>query len=332
MADQATFDGRFDAASADTNVPELIEGVVGVKPEFVEDYDLHLMTDDDRLQVRVESNVAPAFMVNRMANQMAHSKFPPIVVTADDKMDDGNTRRRAYRKREIRFVPAWRIPISYDESDEETQNKLVFLGRLLNNSNGQPLGRTEQRLMARDAIELGLSNAQTVGTVGLSPNIVRAVRREMRGESVVTRVGLPKETLASSQKGALGEFEHVHDEPIKALVELARDANLSVTDIKHLGVDVAQASSDTAAAAVVEAERKALNDRIADVAAGRVGKPPAAKLLRQRLGFITSRDAEQMIERNDANMRAHLEAVEAAIETLTEVARLQSEECERAGV
>jgi hypothetical protein len=201
------FDGEFNAASATTDVSALIEGLLSVQAVLVEDYDLLKLTDDDRLQVRVEANVAPAFMVNRMASQMAHSKFPPIVVTEDDKMVDGNTRRRARRKREDRFTPAYVIPISYDDADQGTKDRLVFLGRLLNNTNGQPLGRTEQRQMARGAIDLGMNNAQIAGTVGLSPNIVRTVRREMRGEAVLERLDLPKGLLGDGPVAALGEFE-----------------------------------------------------------------------------------------------------------------------------
>ena len=329
------FDGGFNAASANATAWDptaLVEALLGVTPVYEEQYDLLKLTDDDRLQVRVEANVAPPFMVNRMAHQLGHTKLPPILVTLDDKLGDGNTRRLANGKRENRFYPAWIIPLSYDESTKDIQDRLVFIGRLLNNSNGQPLGRVEQGMMARSAIDMGMNNAQIVGTVGISPTVVRAVRRELRGERALQRVGLEPNTLRGAPLAAVGDFETVHDEPLKSFVELTKDANLAVAEIKSLGADVAKAGSDDAAVRMVEQARDANAQRIADIASGKVGKPPAAKQLRQRLGFITSRLAETMVETTDADMRAHLEAVEQSLGILKEVAALQAAKIEDAGV
>ena len=329
------FNSGFDTASANTTALDptpLIEGILGVTPEFEQEYDLTRLLDQDRLQVRIEANVAPSFMVNRMANQMAHSKFPPIIVTEDEKLVDGNTRRRANRKRDNRFFPAWVIPIRFEEAELDVQERLVFLGRLLNNSNGQPLGHAEQHLMARGAIELGMNNAQITGTVGVSHAVVRNVRREIRGERALERVGLDAKALPGKQVAALGEYEHLHDEPLRELASLAKDANLGVREIKTLGVDVARAGSDDTAVRIVKQTRESSAQRINDVASGAAGRPPAARLLRQRLGFITQRDAAVMVETNAGEMRSHLEVVEQSIGILQEVARLQEEKAEEAGV
>lgn len=329
------FNGDFEAASASTTAHDpsaLIEGLLGVTPKYEEDYDLTKLLDQDRLQVRVEANVAPSFMVNRMAHQMAQSKFPPIIVTADDKLVDGNTRRRANRKRDNRFFPAWVIPISYTDAEEKLRERLVFLGRLLNNSNGQPLGHAEQHAMARGAIDLGMNNAQITGTVGISAAVVRNVRREMRGERAVQRVGIDPATLDSKALGAVGEFEGIHDEPLREIVTLAKDAKLGVREIKTVGVDVARAGSDETAVRIVKQVRESSAQRINDVASGAAGKPPAARLLRQRLGFITQRDPAVMVETNASEMRGHLEQVEQSIGILQEVARLQEAKAEDAGV
>lgn len=325
MSDQSSFNGSFDAAIAGTSVPELIESLVGVTPTLDEHYDLHRLGDGDRLQVRVEKNVAPREYVQRFANQMTLSQFPPIIVTEDDKMVDGNTRRRANIVRETRFFPAWVIPVSYDDSDEEMQDRLVFLGQMLNNRGGKQLDKIERGHMIRRGIALGMSTPQIVGTTGVKQNAVLAIRRELAGEEALRRVGIDPDRLSDGPLATIGQFADLNDEPLRKLAELSADAQMGVREIKGLAVDVKKSGSDEAAVRIVDHAREANATRIRDIRDGRQGKPPAAAGLRRALGFIMARDPDVMVERNPEEMADHLELVIAAITSLTEIMELQQQ-------
>lgn len=328
------FNGGFDAAIGTSDVTSLIEATVGITPEFEDSFDLLRLNPDDRLQIRIGTNVAPKPMVERFAFQMTLSKFPPLVTTEDDKIVDGNTRYHACRQREERWFPAYVIPVSYDDADEEMQDRLVLLGKLLNNSNGLPLDRQERRDMIARALRLGLSQAQMQGTIGFKPATLAAVKREIEGEEAIKRLGLTdelemedpdKRKLKGSALGAIGQFANMNDEPLAKVIELAAEAQLGAREIKGLLAEAKDAKSDKAAVRIVKNARKENDARIVDVKAGRVGKPPASRLLRQRLGFINARSAESMVEHNPEQQSDHLDMLRTSMEVLEEVERLQIE-------
>ena len=96
-SDEATrFNGDFRNIGTVTDVPNLIKGLLGVEAELVDDFDLLRLDPDERLQVRLDPNNAPSEMVNRFVHQMSFSQFPPPVATKDNRIVDGNTRRKAF--------------------------------------------------------------------------------------------------------------------------------------------------------------------------------------------------------------------------------------------
>jgi hypothetical protein len=320
------FNGNFKDLGTVADVPNLIHSMLGVEPELVEDFDLLRLDTDERLQVRLDPNNAPAEMVNRFVHQMSFSQFPPMVVTADDRIVDGNTRRKSYHQRETRFAPVLVIPISYDEADDDTQAKLRLVGLMLNNTNGKPLNREERKILVRDALDVGMTNTQIAGISGFNMNMVASLKREIVGEEVIEDFGIEKEKvqkLSSPQLGAIGQQEDLEEERLEPLVKLAVDANLGSKEIKALGVDVRRASSEDDAKRIVKQAREANAARIKVIEKGGLGKPPAARGLRQKLGFITARNAESMVETNPNEMKEHLSAVKASIDILTQVAKLQ---------
>jgi len=327
------FNGDFRNLETVSDVPNLIHSVLGVEPELVENFDLLRLDSDERLQVRLDPNNAPTEMVNRFIHQMSFSQFPPMVVTADDRIVDGNTRRKAYDQRETRFADVLVIPINYDEADDDEKAKLRLVGLMLNNTNGKPLSREERKILVRDALDVGMTNTQIAGISGFNMNMVASLKREIAGEEVVEEFGIEKDKvqkLSSPQLGALGQQEDLEEERLEPLVKLAVDANLGSKEIKALGVDVRRASSEDDAKRIVKQAREANAARIKVVEKGGLGKPPAAKGLRQKLGFITARNAESMVETNPNEMKEHLSAVKASIDILTKVSDLQEKAIKKA--
>jgi hypothetical protein len=320
-----TFNGTFDDAINLSDVTSLIHALLRVEAEYVEDFDYHKLNPAERIQVRIDKNNAPREMVQRYVHQMAYSQFPPVVVTADDRIIDGNTRVRARWEREERFANALVVPINYGDADDATRERILLLGRMLNNTNGKGLDKTERKLMVRDGLKLGMSERQMTGTIGFPPATVRAVKREIAGQDALVRVGLDQDLLKGSVLGTIGLYDELNEEPLRELARLVADANFGAKEAKGLAVDVKRAGSDEEALRIIRHAREGNAQRIEDVARGGVGKPKQSKQLRQRLGFITARDADVLIETDPAEMPEHLDALAQAIDVLTTTVRKQRE-------
>jgi hypothetical protein len=321
----AEFNGTFDAAVDTSDVENLIRALLGVDADYVEEFDYLKLNPDERVQVRIDKNNAPKEMVQRYVNQMSFGQFPPVVVTADDRIVDGNTRVKARWERDERFASALVIPIDYEDADDAIKQRIQLLGKMLNNSNGKALDKTERRTMIRDAVALGMSERQMVGTVGFPQSIVRAIMREQHGENALQRVGLTPDLLGGSMLGVVGLYDDLHDEPLRDLAQLYRDANYGVKEGKALAADVRAAGSDEDALRIIRQAREANAQRIEDVARGGSGKPKQAKQLRRHLGFIAARNADVLIETDPAEMREHLDALEQAEAVLTATITQQRE-------
>jgi len=145
---------------------------------------------------------------------------------------------------------------------------------------------------------------------------VRAVVREQAGEDALRRVGLDAGLLKGGVLGVIGMNATLHDDPLRDIAQLAADANLGAQETKGLAADVKRAGSDEAALRIVRQAREGNAQRIEDVRRGGAGKPKQSKQLRQRLGFITARDADVLIETNAAEMAEHLDMLQNAVTVL----------------
>jgi hypothetical protein len=319
---EQAFNGAFDSVNF-TDAAALIEAIIGAKPRLEQEFDLTAIDPEGRVQVRIDKNNAPREMVERFAGQMSFSVFPPIVVTTDARIIDGNTRYRARRKRGERYSPALIVPIKWDGAEDEMKVRLEYLGLALNNSNGKALDRTERRRMVRDALGLGMSNQQIVMTVGFPAPTVNAIRHELNAETKLERVGLKKPDAEAGVKDAalraLGKAVDLNDKPFTEVAVLTLDAGLTGPEIKALAASVREAGSDTLALERINRERDANAQRISDRQHGINTSPPAARQLRQRLGYIIKQEPTALVETNREQMADHLEMVEQAIVLLQDV-------------
>src|SRR6516162_8084197 len=135
---------RMNGASTDAKaslVERLVQKILGIEVASVPDYDRLQIRASDRVQGRIDKNNAPAFMVERYAMQMGEFQFPPILLTSDHIIVDGNTRNKAYGKRNERHIAVQVIPIHWDTADHATKEKILFLSQVINNMNGLPLDK-----------------------------------------------------------------------------------------------------------------------------------------------------------------------------------------------
>lgn len=318
---QDGFDHAFDSVIF-TDPTSLIHGVLGVEPELDAEYDLTRIDRSERVQARLDKNNAPAEMVEKFVHQMSFSQFPPFVVTSDGVIVDGNTRCKARLEREERFTPVLVVPVAFHGADDDTIRRLEYLGLALNSSNGKQLTRAEQRRMVKEAFAIGMSGRQITATVGLRPALVASIRTELVGEERLQRAGFDPEGMKSTPLRALGRIHEMSEPVFVEFAALAVNADLSSSEISALAASIRELD-DELAIERINRERETCAIRIEDVKEGRKVRPPVARQLRQRLGFVAGRPDETLVERDVEQMAAHRELLEEAITKLQHVLELQ---------
>ena len=157
--------------------------------EEVAQYDLTEITGDMthigevlRVQVREASHYAPKESAERYAIQMNHSEFPPIIMTRDGMLVDGNTRVAACILRKQRFFPALVLDVDYASANVKRKAEVAALAATLNSQNGVPLTGKEAREAVRKILPLGWLNEQIGRAIGVKPSVVTAVRKQVDAE------------------------------------------------------------------------------------------------------------------------------------------------------
>lgn len=329
---EPSFNGGFDSVSMD-DIESVIERVVGVKAVLEEKYDTARRNPKDRVQVRLDPNNAPTYMVDRYRLQMGRAAFPPPVVTKDGYCVDGNTRFAAYAEREERYISAYVIPIAFESASEDERLRLHLLGGLLNSRNGLPLHEDEQRSLVRDALRLNMSDRQISQNVGVQIKLVQKVRSEVRGEERAAAVGLDVEDVKPAQPtardrtrlAAIGNLPPMPEKALRETVKLAVDTKMPAGELKALGASVQEAGSEELALDRIKREREARAPQIAAVKAGEKVRTPLAGQLRRNLGMVLNHDPQDFVEHNAEYAQDHLARCEKALEVLGEVVVLQRE-------
>ena len=314
-----------------TTAPEVEIDRLGFKFDEVAQYDLDQLSRDRRVQVRETGHYAPKESVARYAVQMSHTPFPPIVVTRDRWIVDGNTRVGASLYRKEKFFPALVIDASYGGATQKVQDELLALAATLNAQNGVPLTGKETRVVVRRFIALGWLNEQIGRAIGVKASTVTAVRKEIEAERKLEKVGLAtngdKDSIKGAALRALGAKDvlALNDVPFKTLAELARDADFNAKEIIDTAKEAKVAGSDSAAMAKLEDLRAEMRDRIQQKKLTGVGKPPLSRQVRQHLGNVLKFEGrEQELLETDPEVAAkHIDAIEKTIEILTKVLSMQ---------
>jgi hypothetical protein len=293
----------------------------------VAQYDLTQLSTDRRVQVRETKHYAPQETVGQYAIQMGRKPFPPIVVTSDGWIVDGNTRVDARKVRKEGFCTAIVLDVKYIDTTDAKRDLLHALAATLNQQGSLRLTSKEVRNVAERLVRLGWKSEEIGRAIGLQSSGVTAVKREIDAVAKLKKVGLDDvETRAASLR-ALGNATVVslNDLPFKELAELAVDAGFNATEITTTAKAVKESGSDEAGIEMIHALRKENGDRIAEHKLTGSGKPALARQLRQRLGFITKfagRERE-LLETNPEAKAAYVEALEQAIAVLGEALQQQ---------
>jgi hypothetical protein len=313
-----------EKSSAVTEIERL-----GFSWKEVAQYDLEKLDPKRRVQVRTAAHYAPKDEIERYAVMMAHSEFPPIIVTTDDWIVDGNTRVGGSLERGQKFFPAIVVDVAWTKGSEKQRRELIALAATLNSQHGRSLDRKEARVVAATLIELNWKAEQIARAIGVQKNIVGAVRREIDAEKKLTKVGLDGNgSLKGASLRALGQTPvlALNDAPYREVALLAADAGLNQGEIVALAKAAKEQGGDVQALELIAKEREEFSERIREHELTGAGKPPVARQLRQALGRITKYEGmipETLTETNPVAIESHIAALVQSISILTAVLAAQ---------
>lgn len=275
-----------------------------------------------RVQIRSEKHVAPQAMVVQYAAAMARGdKFAPVVVTNDGYLVDGATRSAAAQRNKYPAIQALVLDEPYENCTEKVEHRLRVLGAGFNARNGKGIDRQEiRRAVEAIGTDPTYDGTRIAALIGVTDSTVRSMLAEKRARERAEQAGLhPNGSMTATQLRKLGQIsDKLNDAPFEAMFSLALDAGLKPGEISEITRQMREAKSDDGALRVVEEERQARRQQIAEYRASGKSKPPVAAQLRQRLGFILNHagDPQALAERNPSLMKEHRSVLERAVEVL----------------
>lgn len=303
---------------------------LGYKWHLVSAYDLDQLSKERRVQVRETDHYAPRETVELYAVQMGQSQFPPIVVTLDDWLIDGNTREGALRKRDQRHFPAIVVEIEYAgrSTTSKTQQELRALARTLNSQHGVRLTAKEARDGARDMIALNWKAEQIARALGLRPTAIGQIKKEITAENRLESIGFRAHGLNGAALRKLGSADALalNNAPFEELSRLSAEAGYNAQEIETAAKDVRAVGSEAGQMEKLAALRVEAGDRIRERQLTGRGKPAPSRMLRQHLGYVnkfTPATAHEMLETDPAVQQTAVEALRAAIPVLIAVYNMQ---------
>lgn len=278
-----------------------------------------------RVQIREEGHYIPREMVMRIAAaQFRGDKLPPVVVTSDGYLIDGNTRTAAARHNKYPSVQALVLTDTYEGCTEKVERRLRLLGAAFNARNGKGIDREEIRkavvAIAKDSTYDG---TRIAALIGVTDATVRSILAEMKARDRAESLGVHLNgSVAATPLRVLGQAsEKLNDEPFKAVATLTQDTGMSPGELREVLRQMHDAKADEGALAVVEEHRLARREQIAEYRASGKSKPPPAAKLRQRLGFILDFESspKDLAELNPDVVEKHRDAIERSIAVLQAV-------------
>ncbi len=296
----------------------------------VAQYDLELIDQKRRIQIRESDHYAPRDEVEKYSVQMGYSQFPPIVMTSDGWILDGNTRAEASLKRGNKFFPAIIVDVAWEKASQKQQNELRILGATFNSQNGRALTKVEARKMAAAALDEGWKPEQIGRVLGMKPAVVTQVKKEVAAAEKLERVGLDANgSVKGASLRALGAqvVLDLNDDPYRALARLAADAGLNAAEIVSTAKDAKATGSDDGALRFIDGARGEMSDRIRQKELTGTAAPPVARQLRQHLGFVVkfAGHETELKETTESMIAQHVAVIEDALVVLQAVLAAQKQ-------
>ena len=246
MPDVAEMATTAAPAARDTRIEKLFEDW-NLTFELDDDMPLARVKFEPGAQVREEEHRAPASTVAEYQTHMTHGAiFPPIIVSSQNFLIDGNTRVKAALRLGRKTFPAYRVKFPH-------LGMAKMVGAAINQMGGDRLTEAEIVAAASVMMKEGYSDEAIARTLGRSPSHVRNVRKDQAFTEAAARTGLADIRIPKQHRRTLSRI--AHDEPFAAAVKIIAASTPPNKEVTALVDKIDQTRSDAEALAVIEAAR-----------------------------------------------------------------------------
>jgi hypothetical protein len=288
---------------------------------FFPDHKLGDITN--RVQVRDTAQLAPPKEVSKYAQAMKRGdQFPPVVLTADGVMVDGNTRTEAANKVGWRTFPAFEVDVVFSKAPDSVKRQLVYLGAGFNLTHGRGMN-TANLTNIVESLALDDDTPQELARRLHIPNatantMLNAAKARKRAERLNIKLN---KNLTNSHLKMFGAKSQLYTDPVYAqFILLTQDARLSISATTDLAKRLALAGTENERLNVLAEERRGYQD----VIVGGATSPSRAAQLRRSLGFLIGQeDADTLAELSPDASESHVKTLVAAAQRLNEVIEAQ---------
>lgn len=276
-----------------------------------------------RVQVRDEEKLAPVGDVNNYAQAMRRGdQFPPVFMTADGYLVDGNTRTEGANKIGWRTFPAFELDVLYEKASPAQKRQLKYLGSGFNLTHGR--GMTTANLM-HIVDDLALEDdtpRELARRLHINQSTANTLLNAAKARNRANRLGIKLDNrLTNSHLKLFGGKSQLYTDPVYAgFIQLAQDARLSIAATTDLARRLGAAGTENERLNLIADERQGYQD----VITGGAGRPSRAAKLRQSLGYlIGAEDVDELAELEPSAVDAHVKALIAAAQRIGEVIQAQ---------
>lgn len=227
----------------DTRIEALLEQW-NLTFELEQDFPLNKIRKEGATQIRLEAHQAPAQAVDEYTTHMKHGAvFPPIVISHQGYLVDGNTRLAAISRLGRKSFPVYKVKFAH-------LGQAKMIGAALNQMGGDRLTEDEIVAAAEVMMKDGYGDDAIARTLGRSISHIRNVRRDRTYREAAERTGLGHVKIPKPVQRILATI--AHDEPFRAAVEAVVQAKPSNKDVSALVTRIDETRSDADALAAIQ--------------------------------------------------------------------------------
>lgn len=234
---------------------EALFGDWRIQYELIDEFPLADVHDVAGQQVRDADNRAkPDAVAEYVEHYKAGAEFPPLILTADGAVIDGNTRRAMADRCGLTHFPVYKVRVP-------SMAYAQAIGAAFNQMNGHRLSEEEAlREAARmlDDENLGFTDQQIASAVGRPIHQIRKWRTNNEVERRAADRGKDDELarIPKIQRSQLAKVRQAA--PFDAVIDLASSRRMKNADLKALVTEVAEAESEQDALEVIRDASNAL--------------------------------------------------------------------------
>lgn len=242
VSSDVEFEAEESVNARDTRIEQLLDSWQ-LSYELEANYPIGKVKLNEGVQIRLKDHRAPSTAIDEYVTHLRHGAiFPPIVVTTNGFLVDGNTRVAACQKLERKTFPAYKVKF-------QILGQAKMLGAALNQMGGYRLTEEEIVVAAEAYMREGYKDEAIARALGKSMSHIRNVRRDRLFREAAQRTGVAEIEIPKPVRMHLAGIQH--DEPFRAAVEAYAKAKPTIKDIGALVDRIDKTRSDAEALAAV---------------------------------------------------------------------------------